>query len=73
MAVWGAQDGQNDLRWYTAKQGASGAWEADISIRNHREAGEYYADTYITLMNGSQMCVQTKKLSVKPTRRCRRR
>ena len=64
VAVWGAQDGQNDLRWYTAKQGASGAWEADISIRNHREAGEYYADTYITLMNGSQMCVQTKKFSV---------
>ncbi|MFR5582718.1 MAG: hypothetical protein ACLTLQ_01630 [[Clostridium] scindens] len=27
------------MRWYTAKQGASGAWEADISIRNHREAG----------------------------------
>ncbi|MFR3046073.1 MAG: GBS Bsp-like repeat-containing protein [Veillonella parvula] len=21
VAVWGAQDGQNDLRWYTAKQG----------------------------------------------------
>ncbi|MFR1054926.1 MAG: hypothetical protein ACLSFB_11225 [[Clostridium] scindens] len=35
--------------------------------------GEYYADTYITLMNGSQMCVQTKKFSVKSTRRCRRR
>ena len=64
IAVWGKKDGQNDLRWYTGKQNSSGAWEADIDIRNHKESGEYIADTYVILSNGSSLCVNSSRFEV---------
>ena len=51
-------------RWYTGKQNLSGAWEADIDIRNHKESGEYVADTYVILSNGSSLCVNSSRFEV---------
>ena len=42
FAVWTAQNGQNDLRWYTANN--MGAAYAEF--KNHREYGIYYIHTY---------------------------
>ncbi|MCL2864458.1 MAG: GBS Bsp-like repeat-containing protein [Lachnospiraceae bacterium] len=41
FAVWGAADGQNDLRWYTATRNGNN-FTVNIPIRNHRELGRYH-------------------------------
>ena len=64
VAVWGAIDGQNDLRWYTGKVDSTGAWKADIDIRNHKETGLYYAHTYIKMFNGAEMFLKSQEFTV---------
>ena len=45
FAVWGQQDGQNDLHWYQAKQ-QNGRWVAEVPLVNHQEAGTYMVHVY---------------------------
>lgn len=47
FAVWGNENAQNDIKWYTGKK-SGGNWIADISIQNHRETGVYYVHAYGT-------------------------
>ena len=45
FAVWGQQDGQNDLHWYQAEQQAS-RWVAEVPLINHQETGTYMVHVY---------------------------
>ena len=45
FAVWGQQDGQNDLHWYQAKQ-QDGRWVAEVPPVNHQETGTYMVHVY---------------------------
>ena len=45
FAVWGQQDGQNDLHWYQAKQ-QNGRWVAGVPLINHQETGTYMVHVY---------------------------
>ena len=64
VAVWGGPNGQNDLKWYAGRSDERGTWKADIDIRNHRESGTYYADTYIRMFNGAEICVSSARFQV---------
>ena len=54
FAVWGEENGQNDLKWYTAQKDAQGRWSADIQVLNHREGGKYQVHVYIGRRNMTQ-------------------
>mgnify|MGYP000691779519 FL=1 len=45
FAVWGEQDGQNDLHWYQAKK-QNGRWVAEVPLINHQETGTYMVHIY---------------------------
>lgn len=64
IAVWSAAGGQDDLVWYTA--GAAGAteWRVNVPITNHKTAGLYYADAYVTDASGQMVHIGTAKFNV---------
>ena len=64
FAVWGDENGQNDMTWYTAQKDAQGRWKADINILNHREGGKYYAHAYIGRRNMTQYKVGESSFTV---------
>lgn len=46
FAVWSDAGGQDDLKWYPASQDANGNWFADVTVANHKTAGNYTVDAY---------------------------
>ena len=46
FAVWGQQDGQNDLHWYQAKKSRMARWVAEVPLINHQETGAYMVHIY---------------------------
>ena len=47
VAVWSDMNGQDDLKWYTAKNSA-GNWYIDVSAANHKfDGGTYYLHAYV--------------------------
>lgn len=48
FAAWSAQDGSDDLVWYSAKKNSDGTWSADIHSKRHKVAGEYVCHMYVT-------------------------
>ncbi|MFV8211445.1 GBS Bsp-like repeat-containing protein [Streptococcus pluranimalium] len=47
IPVWSDKNGQDDLKWYSAKQVSSGVYEAHIDIANHKNTyGKYYVHAY---------------------------
>lgn len=55
FAVWGLQNGQNDLRWYTAQRMSDGSYMYDVSVSSHRESGTYVVHAYADRPNGSSV------------------
>lgn len=53
-AVWSQNGGQDDLKWYSAKNTADGIWDISIDIKNHKTAGLYYADLYTVNTSGEK-------------------
>lgn len=48
VAVWSAENGQDDLKWYTATSAGNGVYTLNVSIANHgSKAGNYYAHAYV--------------------------
>ena len=45
FGVWSEENGQDDLKWYTAS-GSNGNYTGAIDIRNHKTAGKYYVHVY---------------------------
>ena len=46
FAVWGAENGQNDLKWYNGVKQADGSWKANVNLNSHRETGTLYVDCW---------------------------
>lgn len=46
FAVWGAANGQNDIRWYTASMQSAGKYIYDVKTADHRESGRYIVHAY---------------------------
>ncbi len=55
FAVWGLQNGQDDLRWYTAQKMSDGSYMYDVSVNNHRQAGTYVVHAYADRPGGSSV------------------
>lgn len=53
IAVWSDQNGQDDIRWYTAVKSGS-AYTVNVPIKNHKTLGTYLAHTYVTRSDGTQ-------------------
>ena len=53
VPVWTAQGGQDDLKWYQAKQDTDGSYVATVNAANHKNrSGQYLIDVYATSGNG---------------------
>ena len=52
FAVWGAANGQNDIRWYSAS-GKNGSYTCDVQVANHGEFGKYIVHGYYETADGS--------------------
>jgi hypothetical protein len=65
FAVWGVTNGQNDLRWYTAKMSGNN-YSLSIPVSNHKEVGVYNIHTYATLTNGQSVFIGAKTIEIKP-------
>lgn len=59
FAVWSEQGGQDDIAWYTAKNGT-----ANIEIRNHKTAGKYNVHAYAVAPNGDRIFLQETTFTV---------
>ncbi len=66
-AVWSATDGQDDIKWYTAKKSGS-TWSATIKISNHKTEGQYYVHAYAVTSSGKKVYIAANNtLSVETT------
>lgn len=57
FAVWSKEGDQDDLVWYAGEKASTDKWQTYVDIRDHKTAGIYEADVYVTLADG-----QTKGL-----------
>ena len=55
FAVWSSAGGQDDLVWYTAKNGGSGSWTYNVPLVNHNSTGTYFIHVY----SGSKLVAHT--------------
>ncbi len=46
FAVWSNTNGQDDCRWYTAKQSADGSWTATIAAKDFKDSGSFSVHAY---------------------------
>lgn len=63
--AWGEENGQNDLKEYTASRNIDGTYYADIKIRNHRELGKYNVHVYCTTNAGAYKFITERSFEVK--------
>ena len=54
FAVWSAENGQDDLVWYTAQRRSDGSMTATIPLSDHSGYGSYYIHCYVQSSSGSQ-------------------
>jgi len=65
MAAWSAQNGQDDICWYTAAAGNSNTYEVNVDIRNHKTLGKYYVHVYAETWGGQMIFLgEAKGLAV---------
>lgn len=64
FAVWGENGGQNDLRWYSAEQMLDESYIAGLTIRNHKEAGQYVVHAYCTSKSGDAIFIGSTGFAV---------
>lgn len=51
FAVWSADKGQDDLKWYSGKN-SNGTWNVNVAVSNHKTAGKYNVHMYIVDKKG---------------------
>lgn len=66
-AVWSAEDGQDDLVFYTASLNGD-RWEMNVPLFNHKTLGKYYIHTYATYANGIREKVAENTINVDAAR-----
>lgn len=59
FAVWSETGGQDDIVWYTAKNGT-----ANIEIKNHKTAGKYNVHAYAVAPNGDMIFLKGTTFNV---------
>ena len=52
FAVWGDQNGQNDIQWYRADEMSDGTYLCDVPVSNHGETGSYTVHAYVETTDG---------------------
>ena len=68
VAIWSHEGWQDDLKWYTAKNGSVGTYTVNTNLKNHKYSlGLYYADVYVTMKNGARYCLQGTTQTIKIT------
>ncbi len=64
MAVWSDVNGQDDIKWYTAKQDGN-KWYVNVEAKNHKyNTGTYHAHVYAADSRGIRQCAKTTKFTV---------
>ncbi len=46
FAVWSSNDGQDDLKWYTAESDGNGTWTYTVNLEDHESDGIYNIHAY---------------------------
>jgi len=64
VAVWGSENGQNDLKWYTATNAGNGNYTLKINISSHKEAGTYQVHAYKQSSSGVMKISGTATFSI---------
>ena len=54
VAVWGRENGQNDIRWYNAER-LDQTYYCKFSVMDHGELGIYYAHAYAMTLDGQKI------------------
>lgn len=49
VAVWSKKNGNKDKKWYTAVKTGNGMYSTNVSVKQHKDTGVYYAYTYVNL------------------------
>jgi len=69
VPVWSAKNGQDDIKWYTAKKSGN-AWYVKVNNANHNyESGTYHAHVYVKDSRGLQTGVGSTKAKLKVSKR----
>lgn len=64
IAVWSNANGQDDLKWYPAKQEGN-KWYVNVEAKNHKyDTGTYHAHAYAADSRGINQCAKTTKFTV---------
>lgn len=63
FAVWSEENGQDDLKWYSASLNA-GAASYNMSIENHKTAGLYHVHLYGVTKSGSKIFLDQTSFEV---------
>ncbi|CQR24907.1 N-acetylmuramidase/lysin [Streptococcus varani] len=67
VPVWTSQDGQDDIRWYTANQQADGSYKVTVDKKNHKNgSGEYNVHLYYDFNNAPTQGIAATKTSLSP-------
>lgn len=65
VPVWTSENGQDDLKWYTADKQADGTYKVTVQKANHKNgAGEYNVHLYFSFTNGKTVGVSATKTSM---------
>ena len=64
FAVWGTENGQNDIKWDNAVQTSDHEYESTIRIRDHKELGTYFVHVYYETQEGVEHYLGDAEFSV---------
>ncbi|MBM6737987.1 GBS Bsp-like repeat-containing protein [Faecalicatena fissicatena] len=53
LPTWSKVNGQDDIRWYTAKKEEVNTYTYTLSVKNHKGLGEYYVHAYAKMPDGT--------------------
>lgn len=67
VAVWGENNGQNDLIWYTMKKQGDGSYIAETEIDDHKETGTYQVHVYCKTKGGQMIMLGKTTFDVSAT------
>lgn len=56
-AVWSAENGQDDLKWYDLGKQTDGSWQVPVPVSYHKSKGLYYAHVYVENLKGSKIFI----------------
>lgn len=65
FAVWSAENGQDDLKWYFGTRNNSGVWQVTIDASQHTGTGPFNVHAYSMLANGTDKFLGNTEFTVK--------